>query len=105
MAALTRQQIGFYGSTRTYRGVFEVHGWEDTSRQLSELVAKGAWGRIGEVITDEMLETYAVIGRWSEIPGLIMSRYEGILSRVLFYSGFNPRDPDQEREVVKAFNG
>ena len=104
-ANLTRQQIGFYGSTRTYRNVFGVHGWEDTSRQLAELVAKGEWGRLPEVITDEMLEAYAVIGPWKDIPNLIKSRYDGILERVMFYSGFAPRDENVERDVVAAFNG
>lgn len=104
MAALVRQQIGFYGSTRTYRGVFEAHGWGETSRTLSELVAKGEWGRIGEAITDEMLEVYATIGPWGDIPGLIKKKYDGLVDRVMFYSGFAPRDPDKEREVVAAFN-
>ena len=102
MSATVRQQISFYGSTRTYKGVFEAHGWGDTSRTLAEMVAKGEWGRMGEVITDDMLEKYAVIGTWDEIPDLVKRRYEGVVDRVMFYTGAGSGDTEQR--VVSAFN-
>jgi probable F420-dependent oxidoreductase len=103
MAALSRQQIAFYGSTRSYREVFAVHGWGETQRTLSELVSHGEWGRLGEVITDEMLETYAVIGNWQDIPALVGDKYKGILDRAMLYAGFHPEEAETERELVRAF--
>ena len=36
-----RRQLSFYGSTRTYRPVFELHGWGETSEQLHRLDGGG----------------------------------------------------------------
>jgi probable F420-dependent oxidoreductase len=36
-----RTQVAFYGSTRSYRGVFETHGWGDVSLQLHEMSTQG----------------------------------------------------------------
>src|SRR5512145_3003868 len=57
-----RQQIAFYASTRTYSVVLEAHGWGETSSRLSEKAAKGDWTGMASLITDEMLEVYAVEG-------------------------------------------
>ena len=103
MAAMIRQQIAFYGSTRTYRGVFEIHGWGDVPRQLHELVARQQWARLGDVITDEMLEHFAVVGEWKDIPDLVKRKYGGVADRVILYAGAG--SGDTEREVVRAFNG
>ena len=37
-----RAQIAFYGSTRTYRKIFETHGWEDVPAAVGELTHGGA---------------------------------------------------------------
>src|SRR4029077_974794 len=66
--APVRQQISFYASTRTYIGVLEAHGWGDTCYRLNEKAAKGDWAGMASLITDEMLEVYAVQGTYDEIP-------------------------------------
>src|SRR6202044_2487705 len=35
------RQIAFYGSTRTYRPVFDAHGWGNVCDRLHELLARG----------------------------------------------------------------
>jgi len=81
-----RQQLSFYASTRTYIGVLEAHGWGETCYRLSEKAAKGDWGGMASLITDEMLEVYAVQGTYDEIPGLIKKKYHGVIDRLGFYS-------------------
>src|SRR5258706_5067162 len=75
--APVRQQISFYASTRTYAGVLEAHGWGETSLRLNEKAAKGDWTGMASLITDEMLEGYAVQGTYDEIPGLLRKKYGG----------------------------
>ena len=80
-----RQQIAFYASTRTYIGVLESHGWGETCIQLNEKAAKGDWTGMASLITDEMLEVYAVQGLIDDIPDLIKKKYTGVLDRLGFY--------------------
>jgi probable F420-dependent oxidoreductase len=103
--APVKQQIAFYASTRTYSGVLEVHGWGDTSNRLNEKAAKGDWGGMADEITDEMLEVYAVTGKYEEIAGKIQTKYKGYLDRLAFYFPFAPNDGRPWREWVEAFNG
>lgn len=99
-----RQQIAFYASTPSYAPVMELHGWGDTRERLSRLAAKGRWGEMPSLISDEMLDVFAVSGTWEELPGKIMARYEGLLDRVMYYFPFVPGQmDDQWRQAIEAF--
>ena len=105
-AAQARQQIAFYASTRTYSEVLRVHGWEHVSSQLNELSVQGRWQEMGGLITDEMLEAYAVIGRPEEIPDKLQKRYHGLLTRVAFYIPYEQSgEPERWQRFIRAFNG
>ena len=80
-----RRQLSFYGSTRTYRPVFETHGWGETSEQLHRLMARGDTDAMAAAITDEMLDAYAVTATWDELPDAILGRYRGVADRVFSY--------------------
>lgn len=99
-----RQQIAFYASTRTYYEVLAVHGWGDLAAKLHELSLRGQWQEMGRLITDEMLDVYAVEGRPEEIPALLEKKYAGLLTRVAFYMPYQgATDPARLRRVVQAF--
>jgi alkanesulfonate monooxygenase SsuD/methylene tetrahydromethanopterin reductase-like flavin-dependent oxidoreductase (luciferase family) len=61
-AAGTRQQIAFYGSTPAYRGVLDIHGWGGLQDELNTLSKQGKWVEMGSLITDEILDAFAVVG-------------------------------------------
>lgn len=100
-----RQQISFYASTRTYRAVLEAHGWGDVSDQLNRKSAAGDWGGMASLITDEMLEVYAVIARRDDVVDQIKRRYEGILDRFSFYWPYDPAEKATWAPIIRAFNG
>ncbi len=102
-----RQQIAFYASTRTYAVVLETHGWGHVSSQLSERAAKGDWGGMASLITDEMLDVYAVQGTYDELPGLLRAKYDGLIDRLAFYAlpGALPDDPAARRALITATRG
>jgi hypothetical protein len=56
------QQIAFYGSTPAYRGVLDVHGWGGLQDELNTLSKQGKWVEMGNLIDDEILNTFAVVG-------------------------------------------
>jgi probable F420-dependent oxidoreductase len=101
-----RQQIAFYASTRTYEPVLAAHGWQDIIPSLHRKSVEGDWTGMAELITDEMVETYAVTGTYDTIAARVQERYAGLLDRLAFYQPHQPGldDPRLPR-VVKEFNG
>ncbi|MFQ5594741.1 MAG: TIGR03617 family F420-dependent LLM class oxidoreductase [Anaerolineae bacterium] len=101
-----RAQISFYASTPSYRPVFACHGWEDVAERLSRLAARGKWMEMPTLVTDDMLSVFAVEGEWDELPSKIMTRYDGLLDRVMYYYlGQRPEiEPASWRSVVAAFH-
>ncbi len=90
----TKQQIAFYGSTPAYRGVLELHGWGDLQTDLNALSKQGKWVEMGELIDDEILETFAVVGAPESIAAELSARYGDIVDRLSFYA---PYEADRER--------
>lgn len=82
---MVRSQISFYGSTRTYRGVFEVHGWGEVSDRLHALQRQGDVAGMAACITDEMLEAYAVEATWDGLADAVLERYATRAARVFPY--------------------
>ncbi len=77
-----RERIAFYASTRTYKSVMDVHGWGDVTLDLHRLSLKGKWKEMTVLITDEMVEAFAIFGAYDALPGLIEKRYGGWASSV-----------------------
>jgi probable F420-dependent oxidoreductase len=93
-----RQQIAFYGSTKTYAPVFDVHGWGDLTPYLHRLMARGDMAGMGAAVTDDVLAEFAVFGAtWAEAVAGVKARYEGVLDRVSIYGG------GDERAVAEAW--
>lgn len=101
-----RQQISFYASTRTYQIVLETHGWGEVASKLNELAAKGEWATMPQLITDEMLEVYAVTGTYDNIGEKVRERFDGLLDRVAFYIPYKAAFDDASwGRLCKEFNG
>jgi len=102
-----RQQIAFYASTRTYEPVLAAHGWQDLAPQLHRKSVEGDWQGMARLVTDEMVDTYAVTGTWDTIAERVRARYGDLLDRTAFYEPQSQRSLDDPRlpRVVKQFNG
>jgi probable F420-dependent oxidoreductase len=102
-----KQQIAFYASTRTYEPVLAVHGWQDLVPHLHRKSVEGDWKGMADLITDEMVDVYAVTGTHDDVGRKLRERYDGLLDRTAFYQpGKQPTldDPRLPR-LVKEFNG
>ncbi|MBI1886724.1 MAG: TIGR03617 family F420-dependent LLM class oxidoreductase [Chloroflexi bacterium] len=88
-----KQQIAFYGSTRTYMPVLEAHGWGEAGMQLHRLSMEGRWQDMTSLITDEMVDEFAVVGTPEEIVPKLKERWGGIITSVTF--GLGLPDGDQ----------
>lgn len=81
-----RQQIAFYGSTPAYRPVLEIHGWGELQDELNRMSKQGEWQAMGDLIDDEVLATFAVIGEPSAVASGFRDRYGDCVDRLSFYS-------------------
>jgi hypothetical protein len=90
-----RTQIAFYASTPSYRPVLALHGWEELGEQLSALAARSQWDKMPDLITDEMLETLAVVAPTSRLAKALLDRYEGWADRLTLYLPFFPGERDE----------
>lgn len=87
----TRRQIAFYGSTPAYRGVLEQHGWGDLQPELNSLSKKGAWEEMGRLISDDVLDAFAVRGTPEEIAGALQQRFGDIIDRISLYMPYKDK--------------
>ena len=81
-----RQQIAFYASTPAYRPVLDMHGWGDLQTELNTLSKKGEWVAMGDLIDDEILDTFAIVGEPDQIASRITARWGDCVDRMTFYS-------------------
>ena len=73
---LTKSQIAFYASTPSYQPVLERHGWQDLRPQLNALLRRNRWEEMHQLISDEMLEQFAVVAPPDELPYKLRERYQ-----------------------------
>ena len=94
--AAAKRQIAFYGSTPNYHFQFDDLGFEGTTGRIREKFKAGELDTIGDVITDEMLEHYAVVASWDDLADKLLDRYRGTAGRVIVYLGESQmrRDPN-----------
>jgi probable F420-dependent oxidoreductase len=100
-AAGTRQQIAFYGSTPAYKGVLDIHGWGGLQDELNTLSKLGKWVEMGDLITDEILNTFAVVGEPETIAPELHKRYGDVINRISFYAPYKS-DPERWQPVIEA---
>ena len=89
-----RAQTAFYASTPSYRVVLEAHGWEEVGEELGKLARDKKWDEMPNLITDEMLRTFAVEATLDEVGPALRERYEGLMDRVALYVPFVPGEKD-----------
>ncbi len=96
----TKQQIAFYGSTPAYKGVLELHGWGGLQEDLNKMSKEGKWQEMGELISDDILDTFAVVAEPEKLAEGINARYGDIVQRLSFYAPY-ASDPERWRAVME----
>ncbi len=99
-----RRQIAFYGSTRTYRPVFEAHGWGELTDRLHGFMARRDFEAMAAAIGDDVLAEFAVQGAtWEKAIRALRERYDGLLDRVGVY-GFDAAEAPRIAQAFAAAN-
>jgi probable F420-dependent oxidoreductase len=96
-----RERIAYYGSTRTYHDVFEVHGWKGIGEELHELSTEKRWDEMPALVTDEMLEAFCIEAPPEEIADEVRRRYGDLVDRVKLSIDFDAGD--EWTDIVAGF--
>jgi hypothetical protein len=86
--------------------VLDLEGWGGVADELKGLAARGKWQAMPALITDEMLDRFALRGTWAELPAMVQKKYAGLLDRVSYYIPLVPGVNETAwRATVAGFKG
>ena len=71
-----RQPLSFYGSTRTYHKVLELHGLEELGQKLHALSLQGKWDEMRNTVTTDHIRELADTCTYDEFPQFLRERRE-----------------------------
>jgi probable F420-dependent oxidoreductase len=99
--------IGFYGATPNYAFQFDDLGYTGLRDSLRDCLKTNDNARVQTLITDEILDQFAVVAKWDDVADRMIQRYKGIASRLVIYLASHWREIDsrtlaQWGEVAKA---
>jgi probable F420-dependent oxidoreductase len=95
-----RRQVSFYGSTPSYFGVLEVHGWGELGERLNKLSREGKWQEMAAAVPDDVVHAFAAVGRYDEIVPRIRERMRGVRRIALAPPAEEPREEARVRELI-----
>ena len=100
-----RYQIGFYGSTPSYRALLEHHGYDTLGKELSAVTRKGEFDKLPNLVPDDLLEVCSVAGEPTKIAAILRKRYgEALMQRTSLYFSMNMSAPEAKwQEFVQDF--
>ena len=78
-----RRRIAFYFSTRTYFPVLEVHGFQEVGQRLHELSLAGEWSQMAGLVSDDIVDAFAVTGQYDEVAIKLKTRFGGLIDEVV----------------------
>jgi len=93
-----RQPLSFYGSTRSYHHVLELHGLKDLGDELHRLSLRGEWRKMRDIISLDAIRELAQTTTYDQLPKFLQEHRE-YASRM----GFGmPRNTPEQRERATA---
>jgi probable F420-dependent oxidoreductase len=98
-----KERIAFYGSTPAYRGVLESIGVGDLQSELNTMSKQGRWKEMGLLITDDILNEFAVVGEPKTIVPEMQRRYGAFVDRSS--ASFDFVDRDERKAMIAQLRG
>ena len=95
-----KRQIAFYGSTPAYRPVLDSIGVGELQSELNVMSKQGRWAEMGNLITDDMLDAFGIVGPPEEVAGRLLARYGDIVDRTSAAFANLPKD-DQAKIIAE----
>ena len=81
---IVRGRIAFYGCTVAYKPVLDIHGWGDLQDELISLNRAHKTEEMAALISDEMVDTIAIVGEPDDVVTKMQKRFGGVIARTSF---------------------
>ena len=95
-----RYRVAFYGSTRSYGGVFALHGWEELGERLHAMSKRGRWKDMAGEVSDEVVRAFTAVGTYDQLSKAVAAHFGGVSDAIALSF---PRDTERGlvRELVQ----
>jgi hypothetical protein len=97
-----KYRLGFYASTPAYRTVLETHGWGELQPRLNRLTKDGKWDQLPDMIDDEILDAFAVVGEPLQVAQQLRDRFGSVVDRVALEARFSPEVLQEQMRIIKG---
>ena len=77
-----KERVALYASTPEYKDMLSMHGWTVTQEDFANMARENKWEEMGNLVTDDMLEAYAVVAKPDALPSALKKRYGGKVDRI-----------------------
>jgi len=77
-----KERVALYASTPEYKDMLAMHGWSVSQEDFAAMTRENKWEEMGNLVSDEMLEAYAVIAGPDDLPAALARRYGGKVDRI-----------------------
>lgn len=96
-----KMQLAFYASTPAYENILAIHGWQDVHEKANRLSKEGKWQEMGELMSDEMLNTFAIVCEdYNDVAAGLKQRYAGLVDS--WQCTVELADNDAQSQLVRA---
>ncbi|HVT41613.1 MAG TPA: TIGR03617 family F420-dependent LLM class oxidoreductase [Acidimicrobiales bacterium] len=97
-----RRLLAFLYSTPAYAPTLELYGWDDLGPRLRDLIRHDRWGDLGQVLSDEVLDTLVPCGTFTELPSILIDRFAGLGQGIVMSPPPDTGDDSAFGRVVEA---
>jgi probable F420-dependent oxidoreductase len=105
--AEAKTTLAFYGATPNYAFQFDDLGYTGLRDKLRDALRSGDSAVSQALISEEILDQFAVVARWDDVADRMIARYKGIAARLVIYLAshwreVDPKTLDRWGEVARA---
>ena len=98
-----RERIALYASTPEYKKILDMHDWDVNLSDFISMSRESKWQKMGQLVTDDMLEAYAAVALPQDLPGELRKRFGGLTNRIqIDETWFHGLSDEQTRDLVTA---
>jgi probable F420-dependent oxidoreductase len=100
-----RRLFGFLFSTPPYWPPLELFGWKQRGEKLHELSRAGRWDEMTDLVSDEVLDTFATCAPYAEIADVLRERYASLTDWITFPVPADAAHDASAARAIRALRG
>lgn len=79
-----RRAVALHGGTKTYRAVWDAHGWGEVAGKLYDLAVKQEYAAMPRLVSDEMVSAFVVHGTPDEVVAQLKEGWASVATTIAF---------------------